>query len=219
MPVATGRLRDGQVLLSAKDKPLIIQASRGRGQGTLLTFSPEREPFRSWKNRPWFWSKIIQIPTDWYTAPDISAYGGWSLDGVFGALIDSRQVRKLPIGWLLLLLVGYLVVIGPLDRYWLKKINREMLTWLTFPVYVVFFSLLIYFIGYKLRAGELEWNELHVVDVQVGHRERLLGVVLLLAGERDPAALPLVDVDDQRGALRVVGAAGEDVLTIYLHDN
>jgi hypothetical protein len=30
---------------------------------------------------------------------------------------------------------------------------------------VVLFSLLIYFIGYKLRAGESEWNEIHVVDV------------------------------------------------------
>ena len=40
-----------------------------------------------------------------------------------------------------------------------------MLTWITFPCYVVLFSLLIYFIGYKLRAGESEWNELHVVDV------------------------------------------------------
>jgi len=40
-----------------------------------------------------------------------------------------------------------------------------MLTWITFPCYVVMFSLLIYFIGYKLRAGESEWNELHLVDV------------------------------------------------------
>jgi hypothetical protein len=40
-----------------------------------------------------------------------------------------------------------------------------MLTWITFPCYVVLFSLVIYFIGYKLRAGESEWNELHVVDV------------------------------------------------------
>src|SRR5262249_23644481 len=34
-----------------------------------------------------------------------------------------------------------------------------------FPCYVVAFSLMIYFIGYKLRAGETEWNELHFVDV------------------------------------------------------
>jgi hypothetical protein len=47
----------------------------------------------------------------------------------------------------------------------LKKIGKQMLTWITFPTYVVLFSLLIYFIGYKLRAGETEWNELNIVDV------------------------------------------------------
>jgi hypothetical protein len=58
-----------------------------------------------------------------------------------------------------------LIVIGPLDQYILKKINRQMLTWITFPAYVVFFSAFIYWIGFKLRAGETEWNELHLVDV------------------------------------------------------
>src|SRR5437773_12517418 len=40
-----------------------------------------------------------------------------------------------------------------------------MLTWVTFPAYVALFSLLIYYIGYKLRAGETEWSELHLVDI------------------------------------------------------
>jgi hypothetical protein len=85
-------------------------------------------------------------------------------------------VHKLPVGWLLLLLLVYLVVIGPLDRYWLKRIGKPMLTWITFPCYVVLFSLLIYFIGYKLRAGESEWNELHLVDVlPKGDRAELRG--------------------------------------------
>ena len=57
------------------------------------------------------------------------------------------------------------MVIGPFDQYILKRIGRQMLTWITFPAYVVLFSLLIYFIGYKLRAGETEWNELHIVDI------------------------------------------------------
>lgn len=165
IPVATGSLLDGQILVSTGNKPLIITANRGRGRISLLTFNPEREPFRSWKNRAWFWSRLVEIPGFWYSTADIQAYGGLHIDGVFGALIDSRQVRKLPVQWLLLLLVVYLVVIGPLDQYWLKRINRQMLTWITFPTYVVLFSLLIYFIGYKLRAGRTEWNELSVVDL------------------------------------------------------
>jgi hypothetical protein len=177
MSVVTGKLRDGKVDLSAQGKPLIVKAHRGRGEVTLLMFNPEREPFRSWKNRAWFWSKIAEVPSDWYQPTDVPAYGGWSIDGVFGALIDSRQVRKLPVKWLLLLLVVYLIVIGPFDQWWLKRIGRQMLTWITFPTYVVLFSLLIYFIGYKLRAGETEWNELHVVDVlpRGGGRAELRG--------------------------------------------
>ena len=165
MPVATGTLRDGRVVLSAQATPLVIEARRGRGKITLLTFSPEREPFRSWRNTAWFWVKLTDMPAGRFAMPEPNRWGGQSIDAVFGAMIDSRQVRKLPVAWLLLLLVVYLVVIGPMDHFVLKKLGKQMWTWVTFPTYVVLFSALIYFIGYKLRAGESEWNELHLVDV------------------------------------------------------
>jgi hypothetical protein len=165
MQVAVGRVRQGEVELAAGDTPLMVTATRGRGRVTALLFSPEREPVRSWKNLPVFWAKLAEVPGAWYASKEVAAQGGWSSDGIFGAMIDTRQVHKLPVGWLLLLLLIYLAVIGPLDQYWLKRIGKPMLTWITFPCYVVLFSLVIYFIGYKLRAGESEWNELHVVDV------------------------------------------------------
>ena len=165
MQVAVGPVREGRVELAAGDTPLIVTAQRGRGLVTALLFSPEREPMRSWRELPTFWAKLAEVPGAWYVSKNVYPQGGWSTDGVFGAMIDSRQVHKLPVGWLLLLLIVYLVVIGPLDQFWLKRIGRPMLTWITFPCYVVLFSLVIYFIGYKLRAGESEWNELDVVDV------------------------------------------------------
>ncbi|HKQ36969.1 MAG TPA: hypothetical protein VJ063_02760 [Verrucomicrobiae bacterium] len=165
MPVAKVKNRDGKVLMGSANEPLALIAARGRGQITALLFSPELEPFVSWKNRPYFWAKITAVPPELLVTEQYNRFGAQSIDGVFGAMIDSKQIRKLPIAWLLLLLLAYLVVIGPVDYYWLKKINRQMLTWITFPIYVALFSVLIYFIGYKLRAGETEWNELHVVDV------------------------------------------------------
>jgi hypothetical protein len=174
--VAAGTLRDGQVIQDSEDTPLMISANRGRGRITVLMFSPEREPFRSWKNLPTFWAKLADVPADLYLTTDYGYRGEVGSDGVFGAMIDTRQVHKLPVEWLLLLLIVYLVVIGPLDQFWLKKIGKPMLTWITFPCYVVMFSLLIYFIGYKLRAGESEWNEFHLVDVFVsGDNAQLRG--------------------------------------------
>lgn len=157
--------RDGKVALKSGNSALIVSAPRGHGLVTVLGFNPEREPFRSWKHRPWFWARLMDVPATLLKASDFTVYGGRSMDAVFGGMVETRQVRKLPIGFLLLLLVVYLVVIGPLDQWWLKKINRPMLTWITFPAYVALFSLLIYLIGYKLRAGQTEWNELHIVDI------------------------------------------------------
>jgi hypothetical protein len=178
LPAVNAIVRDGSVLIGTENAPLAIQAMRGRGQVTVLLFSPELEPFRSWKNRNWFWAKLGDVPLEWLANANVQNSGSGSLDAVFGAMVDSKQIRKLPVGWLLLLLLAYLVVIGPLDQYWLKKINKQMLTWVTFPTYVVLFSLLIYFIGYRLRSGEMEWNELHVVDVTPhGERSDLRGRV------------------------------------------
>lgn len=176
MPIVTGQRLDGEVLLEAKNLPLIITAPRGRGQVTVLTFSPEREPFLSWENKNWFWAKLNRVAPEWFGDWELTHYGGHSLDGAFHSLIESRQIRKLPVSWLILLLAVYLAIIGPFDYWILKKVNRQMLTWATFPAYVVLFSLLIYFIGYRLRAGDTEWNELHIVDaVPTGQTAQLRG--------------------------------------------
>jgi hypothetical protein len=166
LEVAKGSLRDGTWLIGDATAPLAAEGFCGRGKITVLMFDPEREPFISWKNRGWLWAGLAGIPANAFQAPYATIRASrLSSDGIFGSMIDTKQVRKLPLGWLLALLAAYLAVIGPLDQYWLKKINRQMLTWVTFPCYVVIFSGLIYYIGFHLRAGELEWNELNVVDV------------------------------------------------------
>lgn len=176
MPVAVATLRDGEVRIGSAANPLVIRCARGRGTMTVLLFSPELEPFRSWASKSWFWARIADVPIEFLAGWNHTRVSGNAVDGVFGAMIDSKQIRKLPIGWLFVLLLAYLAVIGPVDQYVLKKINKQMLTWITFPLYVVFFSVLIYYIGYRLRAGETEWNEFHVVDVMPrGERADLRG--------------------------------------------
>jgi hypothetical protein len=175
LSVVSSRLTEGEVCLRFDETPVIVTVPRGRGRLTILTFSPEREPFRSWTNRAWFWAKLLETPRAWYLAPNAIGYAGWSVDGIFGAMLDSRQVRKLPVEWLLLLLVGYMAVIGPLDYFALKRLRRPMLTWITFPFYVAVFSALVYGIGFRLRHGDLEWNELSLVDLlpRAGGAERM----------------------------------------------
>src|SRR5205085_12606363 len=68
LQVAVGAVRDGRIVVAARntngDVPLVITASRGLGRVTLLSFSPEREPVRSWKNLPIFWARLTDVPGD-----------------------------------------------------------------------------------------------------------------------------------------------------------
>jgi hypothetical protein len=203
-PVFQAEVRGGKVLAEVDGLPLIVQGNRGRGMITVLTFTPEKEPFRSWKGRGWFWAQVTELPASLFGPKNQNNnYSSpMSIDGPIGAMIDSKQVRKLPVSWLLLLLAVYLVVIGPLDQWWLKKINRQMLTWITFPCYVIGFSLLIYWIGFMLRAGESEWNELHLVDVlPLGGKTELRGRTYASVYSPSNARYP-VGSDVQHATLR-----------------
>ncbi|HTI73306.1 MAG TPA: hypothetical protein VMF06_25250 [Candidatus Limnocylindria bacterium] len=165
LPVFRSRVESDKVIVQAGSTPLIIRQSIGRGAVTFLAFNPEREPFKSWKLKNWFWAGLTGVPASLLGKNSPQYWGGTSVDSLMAAMTETTQVRKPPVLLLILLLVAYLIVIGPFDHWWLKRIRRPMLTWITFPCYVVLFSLLIYVIGYKLRAGRTEWNELHVIDV------------------------------------------------------
>ncbi|MBA4150505.1 MAG: hypothetical protein H0X66_20530 [Verrucomicrobia bacterium] len=173
LQVAVAQVRNGRVVASAEGTPLAVQGFHGRGRITVLTFSPERQPFSSWNNRNWLWALITEVPVKFYESSDYYHWG-WSPDGVFASMIESDQLRKLPLFGLVMLLICYLVVIGPVDQLVLRRMNKQMLTWITFPCYVLFFSGLIYFIGFKLRAGDSEYSELHVVDVFPNNEKAIL---------------------------------------------
>ena len=165
LPVFGAEVKPGAtVVLREGDIPLLVSIPHGKGEVLALLFSPEREPVKSWANLDAFWVRLMHVSPRSYLSDGHETFS-WSTDAIFGALIETRQVQKMPLGLLMLLLVVYLAVIGPLDRRLVKRLNRPMLTWLTFPAYVVGFSALIYLIGYKLRAGESEFSQLHVIDV------------------------------------------------------
>ncbi len=165
LSVMATSLLDGRAEVSVGDRPLVIEARRGRGKISAITFSTERQPFTTWNHRGLFWARMIGLPDDCWSSRDYTRSYGQNLDGIFGALTETKQIRKLPLSWLLLILVAYLLVIGPVDRIMLNRLGKPMLTWITFPLYVAGFSLMVYYIGFKLRAGESELTEIHVVDV------------------------------------------------------
>jgi hypothetical protein len=113
-----------------------------------------------------------------------AAVGDASLAQVAGQFPD---VAPPAIGGLFVLIVVYLIVVGPFDYFVLRRLRRLELTWITFPAYVALFTLLILFAGGAFIERAAYQREIVVVDRAAGapqERRRALSAVLAPRNQR-----------------------------------
>jgi hypothetical protein len=71
-------------------------------------------------------------------------------------------------GWVALFILVYIIIVGPLDYFFLKKVVKRLeLTWITFPAVVIVISAVAYFAAYYLKGKDLRINKVDVVDVDL----------------------------------------------------
>jgi hypothetical protein len=96
-------------------------------------------------------------------------YGLSDMAGQLRVALDRFSgLRPVPFSIVVLLIVGYILLIGPGDYFLLSKVIRRMeWTWLTFPALVVAVSVGAYFLAYALKGDEVRLNQVDLVDVDV----------------------------------------------------
>lgn len=200
-PVMVAKLEDveargGKILAASGEVPLVVRGAYGFGRVTLVGIDVDQKPFSDWANRAMFWVKAIDIHRQ---TGEVSAStrvtmggGGRSMyqSGVSDLLSQLRValeqfpgIRLIPFGWVAFCIFLYILLIGPGDYFFLKKVVKRMeLTWVTFPLIVVSVSLLAYFAAYMVKGRELRVNKVDVVDVdQVAGVERGISVANLFS--------------------------------------
>jgi hypothetical protein len=170
--------REIDVLLSEQeDFPLIVRGSYGLGQVTVVAFDLDAQPFTAWapSGQRDFWKKLLE-----YTAPpapnDQMMQGGRMVSNqnvdpdlatkLEGQLEVFDDVPVISFGWVALFILLYILVVGPLDYFFLKKVVKRLeLTWITFPTVVITISVAAYFTAYWLKGNDQKINKLDVIDI------------------------------------------------------
>ena len=95
----------------------------------------------------------------WYGISDLSSQLRASLEQFPG-------VKLIPFGWVAFFIFLYILLIGPGDYFFLKKVLKRMeLTWITFPTIVLTVSLVAYYAAYVLKGNDLLVNKVDLVDI------------------------------------------------------
>jgi len=173
--------RGGKVLSGAGDVPLVVRGVHGFGRVTLVALDVDQKPFSDWPDRALFWVQTLDIRRQSADTPgtDVRLGGGGGQQmyqaGVSDLATQLRAameqfpgVKLIPFGWVAFFIFVYILLIGPGDYFFLKKVVKRMeLTWVTFPLIVVTVSLVAYFAAYVVKGKALRVNKVDVVDIDV----------------------------------------------------
>jgi hypothetical protein len=159
---------------TASGKPegsVVVRGVYGFGTVTLLAFDVNSSPFREWKDKRRFWTTILDAPR----LADLDANGGMpgvsTIDPDIAVWIDSLlqsfpSVTVVPFSWVAMLILGYVLLIGPIDYFFLKKVLGKLeWTWFTFPLLVLLVSVAAYFAAFWLKGEKLLVNRVELIDI------------------------------------------------------
>jgi len=162
----------GITFMSDGDLPLVLRAAHGLG--TIIYFGGDlsERPLVLWRDRVALVRSIMQWDTTRRTAVDPRAgamlqLGYNDISGQIRSALDQFEgVRIVPFSIILIILTAYWLVIGLFDWFFVHKVlKRPILTWVTFPLWIVLFSVLTYALAAPGRPSVKQWNILEIWDV------------------------------------------------------
>lgn len=131
------------------------------GSGLVIFAAFDLASLRGWPAESALWSKVLRqvLPLAPGAGAPLSQF----------SLLDRGVLKlpslNLPSPWsLVLFMLVYVLVIGPLNYLLLRRMRRLELAWLTVPAVVLLFTAGLYIVGIALRGGESQLNQLAVVQ-------------------------------------------------------
>ncbi|MDR2171859.1 MAG: hypothetical protein LBP59_17075 [Planctomycetaceae bacterium] len=169
MPLLTGA--KGVVRLSDGEMPVISQHLHGFGTITYFGGDLSGKPLASWRDRTALVKKILQWNSNKQNIPqqDMSlirpAYN--DISGQIRSAADRfDEIKIMPFSLILIILVAYWLIIGLGDWFIVRKLlKRPILTWLTFPLWILIFCIASYLLVLNGHSNRAILREIVVVDL------------------------------------------------------
>ncbi len=164
LPALAGSAAPGaRPLATQGDRVVAADRSAGSGAVTLAGFDPATPWLAESTAVDVLWATLVP-PRGTARAPLVVGD-----DSIVVGLLGTLPALALPsIEGLLLLLLAYIVLIGPVNYLVLRRLDRREWAWVTMPLLVVGFAAAAFAIGASLRGTEVIVNQVALVRAAPG---------------------------------------------------
>lgn len=163
--------------------PLVVQSTYGLGRVTLVAFDLDIDALGKFPQRDVFWEWLLNV-----AGSRLPSGSEPIMVGQIGDDDDKYITRQqnnleffegIPVvsfGWVAILILLYLLVIGPLEYLVLKRLLKRMeLTWLTFPIIVATICGGTALAAMELKGTELRINKVDLVEIDLTGERGMTG--------------------------------------------
>jgi hypothetical protein len=164
--VATGDEAKGRTLAAQDGLPLVRERAIGAGFVNFVTLDLTASPFDAWTGTAAFWERLLSPGAAYpeWLPPDVSARQMKS--GQMTYALSRLPALDLPsIRGLGLLLILYVVLVGPVNYIVLRWQKRLHWAWASVPLITLVFSAGAFGVGYTLRGTDLILNKIAVIEL------------------------------------------------------
>ncbi len=231
--VSQGSLADGNVVVEQEGVPLIAAAKRGSGTVLYLAMDPTAEPLRSWPGTPGLWRYVLAHGAGGVglSSSVASSFVGWGRIPR-NALVDISSLGSASPGWILMLMLMFGLVVGPVNLWLVRQIGRPTWSIVTIPLLTGLAAIGTFTVASTTRESDVIINKVSLVrgnrdapafgrsyvsllsrqpahfDIQASESALITG--LFFPFPRDPST------EGQNWALRVVGGPAPAVAELQL---
>lgn len=164
--IAQGDPTRSEVILASGASPLIVQTHQEQGTIIFLAFDPTLEPVLGWQGASALWDSLLlrglgeQLLLHTGSAPGIGSspqQGQPILANRMNGFLQSLLPATIPPPWrtLGILLFCYILVLGPVRFFLVKRLKGRYWSWRIILSSIVIFSLLSYGLAYVEKGSSI----------------------------------------------------------------
>jgi hypothetical protein len=164
--VTTGDETEGRTLVAQDGLPLVRERVLGAGYVDFVALDLTVSPFDAWVGATSFWERLLAPGAAYaeWLPPDMSARQMRSSQMTYA--LSQLPALELPsIRGLGVLLVIYVVLVGPINYLVLRWRKRLQWAWVSVPLITLTFSAGAFGLGYALRGTDLILNKIAVLEL------------------------------------------------------
>lgn len=166
------------ILRSDRDESLIQRIPYGLGSITVLAFAVDDGPVIEWTGQQELWTSLIgrlapilpskDLDNQQFAKANLTGEANKDLSSRLYRNLDNFEVPRISFGWVAAFILIYILIVGPVDYFLLKKVFKRLeWTWVTFPAIVLIVSALAYVSAYAMRGDQLKINKVDLLDIDM----------------------------------------------------